>query len=109
MVKFFELLSDRSRSWCTLDACFWSTVCLHRERAKHHGNAVQIHWEKGKQKSQEMYTGDNKVNIRKVGLYYTNIVAYQQGTNSQIFMLVRLKTVPAWADNVLACCWYNID
>lgn len=52
-------------------------MCFHRGRAKRHGNTVQIYWEEGKQRSQEMYIGDNKVNIRKVGLYYTNIIGYQ--------------------------------
>ena len=76
-VKFVELLWHRLRSWCTLHTRLWSTVCFHRGRAKRHGNTVQIYQEEGKQKSEEMYIGDNKVNIRKVGLYYTNIIGYQ--------------------------------
>lgn len=51
----------------------WSTAW----RAGSRGNTVQICWEEGKQRSQEMYIGDNKVNIREVCLYYTNRMGYQ--------------------------------
>lgn len=76
-VEWIELLWDRSRSWCTLHTHFESTMCFHRGRAICHGNAIQIYQEEGKQRSQKMYIGDNKVNIRKVDLYYTNIIQYQ--------------------------------
>lgn len=77
MVEWFELLWDRLRSCLTLHVCFGSTVCFHKGRAMCHRNAIQIYQEEDKQRSQKMYISDNKVNIRKVDLYYTNIIEYQ--------------------------------
>lgn len=55
-----------------------------------------------------MYISDNKVNIRKLDLYY-NITEYQQGTNSQTFMAGQAENSTAWADNTPTCCCYNLD
>lgn len=74
-MKLVEILCNRLRSRCTLNSCFWCTMCFQRGRAKCHGNIVQIYPEEGKQRSEEIHIDDNKVNIRKVRLYCTNRVS----------------------------------